>query len=134
MCVKHKVCKPTNTLGTTKYPKTKARESGKKKNTKCKSNGNHHTLNHVGNSLAGKIEERANVEVVGSEDELKESSLVNLAELQVPRRNVVGALLVLLLLRDRCGVLEVILAVGDDLLENLAGDVRERDSLVRTDI
>ena len=36
------------------------------------------TLDHVGHSLAGDIQQPLDVEVVGGEDELEEGSLVNL--------------------------------------------------------
>jgi hypothetical protein len=73
------------------------------------------TLDHVGHGLAGKIEEGLNVEVVGGEDELEEGGLVDLAELLVPRDDVVGPLLVLLLIRRRVRVGVMVLGPLDDL-------------------
>lgn len=41
-------------------------------------------LDHVGDSLATEIEQRLNVQVVGSEDDLEQHFLVDLDELAVP--------------------------------------------------
>merc|ERR1719201_926876 len=57
-------------------------------------------LDHVGHSLAGDVKEPLDVKVVGSQDQLKEGSLVNLKKICVPGRNVIGPLLfVLIILR-----------------------------------
>jgi hypothetical protein len=72
-------------------------------------------LDHVGHGLAGKIEEGLDVEVVSGEDELEEGGLVDLAELLVPRDDVVGPLLVLLLIRRRVRVGVVVLGPLDNL-------------------
>jgi hypothetical protein len=45
-------------------------------------------LDHIGNSLATKIKQRLDVEVVCGEDDLKEHFLVDLDELSVPFRDV----------------------------------------------
>jgi len=46
-------------------------------------------FNLVGNSLAGNVQETLDVQVVGSLDQFKEGSLVNLQEVLVPLTNVV---------------------------------------------
>lgn len=45
-------------------------------------------LDHIGDSLATEIEQRLNVQVVGSEDDLEQHFLVDLDELAVPFRDV----------------------------------------------
>ena len=98
-------------------------------------------LDHVGNSLASKVEQSLDVEVVCSQDEVEEGGLVDLDELGVKALEVLG--------RgggcsggggvgvsDGAGVsrfgagLDVLLAVLDDLGEDLGVDVGERDPVV----
>lgn len=56
--------------------------------------------------------------------------MVDLAEFAVPRDDVVGSLLILLLLRLGSGVLVVVFAVGNNLLEDLSRNVGQRDGSV----
>lgn len=61
------------------------------------------------------------------QNELEQSGLVDLAEVKIPRQNVVGSLLILLVLSDGSGMLEVVLAVVDDLQEDLSSDIGKCD-------
>ncbi len=61
-------------------------------------------LDHVGNGLASDVKQGLDVEVVGSQNELEQSGLVNLHELLVPGDDVVSALLILLVVRGRGGL------------------------------
>ena len=74
------------------------------------------------------------VQVVGGQDELKQSGLVDLTKVEVPSDNVIRALLVLLILRHRRRVLRVVLAVFDNFGQNLARHVGKRNGGVRTGI
>lgn len=68
-------------------------------------------LDHAGHGLAREVEQRLDVQVVGRQNQLEQRRLIDFAELDVPRNDVVQALLVLLLLGLRRGVFVVILAV-----------------------
>jgi len=87
-------------------------------------------LDHVSNSLAGEVQQWLDVQEVSSQNELEQSSLVNLAEFAVPRDDVVGSLLILLLLGLGSGVLVVVFAVSNNLLEDLSRDVGQRDGSI----
>ena len=50
-------------------------------------------FDHVGNSLASNIQQALNVQIIGSQNELKKGSLINFEEIRVPRTDIVGSLL-----------------------------------------
>lgn len=109
-------------------------------------------LDHVGNSLAGEVQQWLDVQEVSGlrvnqrvsqrlkkrpifksgayQNELEQGGLIDLAELAVPRDNVVGSLLILLLLRLGSGVLVVVFAVSNDLFEDLSRNVGQRNGSV----
>ena len=73
------------------------------------------SLDHVGNGLASQVQQLLNVKIVGSQDELEQSGLIDLAEVQIPANNVISALLILLVLRNGSRMLSVVLAVLNNL-------------------
>lgn len=92
------------------------------------------SLDHVRDRLACDIEQTANVQVVGGQDQLEQRALVDLQEVSVPRCDVVGALLLVLVVvgRGRRRVVFVIRAELNHLAENGRVDVRQRhDFLLR---
>lgn len=64
------------------------------------------------------------------QNELEQSGLVDLAEFAIPRDDIVGSLLILLLLGLGSGVLVVVFAVSDDLFEDLSRDVGQRNGSI----
>lgn len=83
-------------------------------------------LDHVGDRLAANVEERLDVHVVGGEDDLEEHLLVDLHELLVPLFDVGGLLArVGVVVLGRGGVVLVLGAPLEDLLENVLGDLEE---------
>ncbi len=56
--------------------------------------------------------------------------MVDLAEFAIPRDDIVGSLLILLLLGLGSGVLVVVFAVSDDLFEDLSRDVGQRNGSI----
>jgi len=86
-------------------------------------------LDHVGHGLAGEVKEGLDVEIVGRENELEEGRLVNIAELLVPRINIV-LLIVLLVVRLGGRILDGVLAIVNNLLKDLAAHIVERDGRI----
>jgi hypothetical protein len=56
--------------------------------------------------------------------------LVDLAEFAIPRDDVVGSLLILLLLGLGSGVLVVVFAIGNNLFEDLSRNVGQRNGSI----
>lgn len=96
------------------------------------------TLDHVGHGLAGQVQEGLDVQIIGSQDELEEEGLLNLAELLIPLQNVVCAtifyfllMLVLRLLRpgqisgSENRVLMMVLHILQNLGKGLARNIRQ---------
>merc|ERR1711988_2066591 len=54
------------------------------------------TLDHVGDSLAGQIKERLDIQKVGSQNELKENALLHRAKLLIPGNDIISSALLLL--------------------------------------
>merc|ERR1712010_391036 len=75
-------------------------------------------LDHVGNSFAGYIEKALDVKIIGSQDELKEGSLIYLEEISVPGGDVIRPLLLVLVILRWRRVILVISGPGDNLLQN----------------
>mmetsp|Transcript_1240 Transcript_1240/g.5085 ORF Transcript_1240/g.5085 Transcript_1240/m.5085 type:complete len:212 (-) Transcript_1240:64-699(-) len=82
-------------------------------------------LDHVRHGHARQVQEGLDVQVVGSQDELEEGGLVDLDELRVE---------VLILLRFALLLLRVVLAVVDHLLQDLGGNVGERDGRLESGV
>jgi len=87
-------------------------------------------LDHICDGLAANVEKRLDIKVVGGEDDLEEHLLINLHELLVPLLNV-GCLLtgVGIIILGGGGVIAVMLAPLDNLLEDLLIDIGDGDSL-----
>jgi len=83
-------------------------------------------LDEVGHSLAGYVQQSLDVEIVSGQNELEEGSLVSLQELRVPRRDVVGALLLVLIVLGQGRVVLVVGGPLDHLLENGSVHVGQR--------
>lgn len=95
-------------------------------------------LDHVGHSVAGEVEQGLHVEVVGSQDEFKKSTLIHFAELRVPSFQLVidlgiFASVVLVLLFLGLG-LDVLSAVLDHFCQDASANIRQGDILALTDI
>lgn len=88
-------------------------------------------LDHVSHSLAGQVQQRLNVQKVGGQNQLEQSSLVYRAKVFVPRTNVICSFFVLLIVALWRGVFSVVLAVLDDFTEDLGSYVVERNGKVR---
>ena len=83
-------------------------------------------------SLAADIEEALNVQVIGSQDNLKEHFLVHLDELGIPFRNVSGTAPHLVRLIGLCRrVIAVVAAVFKHLGQHTGADIGQRNGLVR---
>jgi hypothetical protein len=81
-------------------------------------------FDHVGHGLAAHVEERLDIHVVGSEDDLEQHLLVDLHELLVPLLNVGGFLArVRVVVLGRSGVVLVLGAPLEHLLEDVLGDL-----------
>jgi hypothetical protein len=92
-------------------------------------------LDHVCNSLASNVKEGLDIEVVGSEDNLKQHLLVDLHELLVPLLNI-GCLLtrVGVIIGWGWRVVLVMFAPFNDLLEDGLVDIGNGDSLSESSI
>jgi len=88
-------------------------------------------LDHVRDSLAADVEERLNVQVVGSQDNLEQHLLVNLHKLLVPLIDVGGLAAIVVVIGSSLGVILVVLAPLNDLLEDGLVNVRNGNSLAR---
>lgn len=88
-------------------------------------------LDHVGHGLAANVEESLDVHVVGGEDDLEEHLLVDLHELLVPLFDVGGLLagVGIVVLGGR-GIVLVLGAPLEDLLEHVLGDLEEKQSVL----
>jgi len=87
-------------------------------------------FDHVRHGFAGDIEESLDVEVIGGEDEFEQSALIHFEELDVPRRDVIGPLLPVVVVLGRRRVVLVIRAPLDHFLKNGGVDVGKRDGFV----
>lgn len=88
------------------------------------------SLDHVGNSLAGDIEKSLDVQIVGSQDKLEESSLVDLKELDIPAGDVVSSLLAIVLIIAWSSVVVVVLAPANDLSQDRSSHILDWDWLL----
>jgi len=87
------------------------------------------SLDHVSDGLARHIEQSLDVQVVGCQYEFEEGALIDLEEFRVPAGDVVGALLFVVVVLGRRGILLVVLAPLNHLFENGGVDVLQGDSL-----
>jgi len=87
-------------------------------------------FDHVRHGFAGDIEKSFNVEVIGSEDEFEQGSLIDFEELDVPGGDVIGPLLAIVVIFGRRSIVLVIRAPLNHFLENGGVDIGKRDSLV----
>jgi len=88
-------------------------------------------LDHVSNALAPNIQERLDIEVVGSQDNLKEHLLIHADELVVPFTDLGSSFASVVWVFTRgLGVLLVVLAPLDDFLENAGGHIGQWDGIV----
>ena len=94
---------------------------------------NGHALDDTGDLGASKLEERLDVEEVGSEDQLEQEFLLDIDVVGVPLVDDIGELVGAKRLVDfRRGVLGDVLAVDNDLLKNCLLDLREGNVLLGT--
>lgn len=83
-------------------------------------------FDHVGDGLAGHVQQALDVQVVGGQDQFEQGTLVHLEEVGVPARDVVGPLLLVLVV---FGWRRVVLVVGgplNHLLQDHRVDVGQR--------
>jgi len=87
-------------------------------------------LDHVRDGLAANVKEGLDIKIVGCEDDLEEHFLVDLHELLVPLLDIGGLLAAIgIIILGGGGVVLVMLAPLDDLLEDLLIDIGDRNSL-----
>jgi len=92
-------------------------------------------LDHVCDCLAANVEKWLDVKIIGSEDNLKEHLLVYLHELLVPFLNIRGLLPgVGIVIGRGSGVIDVVDAPLDDLLENGFVHIGNGDDLIESGI
>ena len=87
-------------------------------------------LDHVGHRLAGDVQKALDVQVVGRQDQLEESALVDQEEFLVPVRDVVCPLDSVLVLLGRRGIVLVLGGPLGDLLEDVGRHVGQRHRLL----
>jgi len=75
-------------------------------------------LDHVGHRLAGELQQALDVQIVGGQDELEQSALIDLQEVGVPGDDVVGALLLALIVLRRLGIVLVVMGPGEHLAQD----------------
>lgn len=80
-------------------------------------------FDHIGDSLTGQIQQRLNVQVVGSENEFKKCALVDLDKLLVPLVNIVERLVPGLVIDGRRRIVAVVRTPFNNLLQNGPSDV-----------
>lgn len=75
------------------------------------------SLDHVGHRFARNVQQILNVQVIGSQNQLKQRRLINFAKLEVPSANIIGSLILVrvILLGFHRRILNVILAVFGNL-------------------
>ena len=87
-------------------------------------------LDHVGDGLACDVQQALDVQVVGGQDELEQSALVDLEELHVPGGYVVGDLLAVLVVLGRRRVIAMVCAPREHLLQYGRVHVGQRNGLL----
>eukprot|EP00128_Syssomonas_multiformis_P008513 Colp12_sorted_trinity150504_noHs@2857 len=80
-------------------------------------------LNHVSHCLAGQVQHGLDVKIVCCKNHFEQGTLVNLAELMIPRLNVLALLLLVLLIFRRRLVILVVLAVFNNFGKNGSSNV-----------
>mmetsp|Transcript_53843 Transcript_53843/g.155461 ORF Transcript_53843/g.155461 Transcript_53843/m.155461 type:complete len:218 (+) Transcript_53843:246-899(+) len=87
-------------------------------------------LNHTGHSSTSQIQQRLDIHVVRSENQLKQQNLFQINKIRIPLLDNVRHVLTLeRLLNFRHGVLQIVLTKFDHLLQNLTLDIGQRNFL-----
>ena len=92
------------------------------------------SLDHICYSLASEIKQWFNIKIISCEDKFKKSSLIYFAKFLIPWDDVVSSLFIFLFFSGGGWMFSVILAVFNDLGQNLSSDIRKRDWSINTSI